>query len=141
MEEQEREGQRIDTWLWVARFVKTRALAVEAIKGGRVHVNGTRVKPSKEVRPGDRVEVLVGLDRHRVDVLGLARRRGPATEAQLLYHERPEDREERERRAEERRLAWPTSAEGGGRPTKRDRRRFDAVRGTSTGRGRSTGRR
>lgn len=120
------ERQRIDTWLWVARFVKTRALAVDAVKGGRVHVNGGRVKPSKEVRPGDRVEVVVGEDRHRVDVLGLARRRGPATEAQLLYDERAEDRAERERRAEQRRLAQPTGFQGAGRPTKRDRRRYEA---------------
>jgi ribosome-associated heat shock protein Hsp15 len=120
------ERQRIDTWLWVARFVKTRALAVDAVKGGRVHVNGTRVKPSKEVRPGDRVEVLVGEDRHRIDVVALARRRGPATEARLLYDEREEDRLEREQRAEERRLARPTGFEGAGRPTKRDRRRYEA---------------
>lgn len=123
------ERQRIDTWLWVARFVKTRALAVDAVKGGRVHVNGGRVKPSKEVRPGDRVEVVVGENRHRVDVVGLARRRGPAPEAQLLYAEREEDRAERELRAEQRRLAGPV---GGlpdgrkGRPTKRDRRRYEA---------------
>ena len=120
------ERQRIDTWLWVARFVKTRALAVDAVKGGRVHVNGGRVKPSKEVRPGDRVEVLVGDDRHRVDVLGLARRRGPAPEAQLLYAERDEDRAERLLRAEQRRLAEPTGFPGGGRPTTRDRRRYEA---------------
>jgi ribosome-associated heat shock protein Hsp15 len=120
------ERQRIDTWLWVARFVKTRALAVDAVKGGRVHVNGARVKPSKEVRPGDRVEVLVGEDRHRIDVVALARRRGPATEARLLYDEREEDRLEREQRAEERRLAMPTGFEGAGRPTKRDRRRYEA---------------
>lgn len=120
------ERQRIDTWLWVARFVKTRALAVDAVKGGRVHVNGARVKPSKEVRPGDRVEVLVGEDRHRIDVVALARRRGPATEARLLYDEREEDRLEREQRAEERRLAQPTGFEGAGRPTKRDRRRYEA---------------
>jgi ribosome-associated heat shock protein Hsp15 len=118
--------QRIDTWLWVARFVKTRALAVEAVKGGRVHVNGTRVKPSKEVRPGDRVEVLVGEDRHRIDVVAMARRRGPATEARLLYAEREEDRLEREQRAEQRRLAQPVGFEGAGRPTKRDRRRWEA---------------
>lgn len=130
------ERQRIDTWLWVARFVKTRALAVEAVKGGRVHVNGSRVKPSKEVRPGDRVEVLVGEDRHRVDVAGLARRRGPAPEAQLLYVEHEDDRLERERRAEERRLSRPafeSLPSRPGRPTKRDRRRWEAGPG---GRGR-----
>jgi ribosome-associated heat shock protein Hsp15 len=120
------ERQRIDTWLWVARFAKTRAIAVDAVKGGRVHVNGARVKPSKEVKPGDRVEVLVGEDRHRVDVVGLARRRGPAVEAQQLYEEHEEDRAERLLRAEQRRLAAPTGFPGGGRPTKRDRRRYEA---------------
>lgn len=125
----ELEAMRTDTWLWVARFVKTRALAVDAINGGRVQVNGVRVKPSKPVKVGDRVEITIGQDRHRVDVTGLARRRGSATDAALLYHERPEDKEERERLAEQRRLAFPGVPERGGRPTKRDRRRIDAARG------------
>jgi ribosome-associated heat shock protein Hsp15 len=133
------ERQRIDTWLWVARFVKTRALAVDAVKGGRVHVNGGRVKPSKEVRPGDRVEVLVGEDRHRVDVVGFMRRRGPATEAQELYLEHEEDRREREARAEQRRRSGPVglpSTQQRGRPTKRDRRRYESGPGA---RGRQRG--
>jgi ribosome-associated heat shock protein Hsp15 len=125
----ELEGQRADTWLWVARFVKTRALAVDAINGGRVQVNGVRVKPSKPVKVGDRVEITIGQDRHRVDVTGLARRRGSATDAALLYHERPEDRAERETLAEQRRLAYPSVRDMGGRPTKKDRRRIDAARG------------
>lgn len=123
------ERMRTDTWLWVARFVKTRALAVDAINGGRVQVNGQRVKPSKDIKPGDRVTITIGQDRHLVDVVGLARRRGSATDAALLYDERPEDRAERERLAEQRRLAFPTATDIGGRPTKRDRRRFDAARG------------
>ncbi len=118
---------RIDKWLWAARLAKTRALAAEAVKGGRVHVNGHAVKPSKEVRAGDRLEVTLGQGtRLAVVVRGLSERRGPASEAQLLYEETPESREARERVAAERRLAAEQVADrGGGRPTKRDRRRFD----------------
>ena len=118
---------RIDKWLWAARLAKTRALAADAVKGGRVHVNGHAVKPSKEVRAGDRLEVTLGQGtRLTVDVVGTSERRGPASEAQLLYEETPESREARERIAAERRLAAEQVADrGGGRPTKRDRRRFD----------------
>ena len=112
------------------RLDKIRALAVEAVKGGRVHVNGRAVKPSKEVRPGDRVEVAGGQG-HRltVDVKGTAERRGPASEAALLYEETPESRTERERVTAERRLAQPAGANLGARPTKRDRRRLEKVAG------------
>ena len=116
---------RIDKWLWAARLAKTRALAAEAVRGGRVHVNGQSAKPSKTVGPGDRVQAWVGHDRMTVIVRGVAERRGPASEAVLLYEETPESRESREQHAELRRLAAPTSTDWGGRPTKRDRRRFD----------------
>jgi ribosome-associated heat shock protein Hsp15 len=93
-----------------------------------VHVNGTAVKPSREVKPGDRVEVTLGQGvRKIVDVKGLAERRGPAKEAALLYEETPESREQRARAAAERRLAAPPSL--GSRPSKRDRRAFDKARG------------
>ena len=62
--------QRVDKWLWAARLVKTRALAVEAVNGGRVHVNGQRVKPSKDVRPGDELEITVGPVRRTVVIRG-----------------------------------------------------------------------
>jgi ribosome-associated heat shock protein Hsp15 len=122
------EPVRVDRWLWAARMVKTRALAVEAIKGGRVEVNGERAKPSKDVRPGDRVEFASGPLRRCVIVLGTAVRRGPASEAALLYEETEESRAERERILEERRLAGASGQRGGARPTKRDRRRIDAAR-------------
>jgi ribosome-associated heat shock protein Hsp15 len=121
------EPVRIDRWLWAARLVKTRALAAEAVKGGRVHVNGRASKPSKDVRPGDRVEVTIGQVRREVVVRGTAERRGPASEAVLLYEETAESVAERERRAADRRLAAP-AAERGPRPTKRDRRRLDRAR-------------
>jgi ribosome-associated heat shock protein Hsp15 len=119
---------RVDKWLWAARLVKTRALAAEAIRGGKVHVNGVAVKPSRELKPGDRIEISLGQGIKRtVDVRGLAERRGPAAEAALLYQETPESVERRERAAAERRLAAPPSL--GSRPSKRDRRAFDKARG------------
>jgi ribosome-associated heat shock protein Hsp15 len=121
---------RVDRWLWAARLLKTRALAAEAVKGGRVHVNGRAIKPSKDVRPGDELELTARDWSITVVVRGTAQRRGPAQEAQLLYEETPESREQRERRAEQRRLiAQPMPERGGGRPTKRDRRRLDRQRG------------
>lgn len=122
------EQVRIDRWLWAARFFKTRGAATDAVLGGRVHVNGARVKPSKEVRVGDGVEVTVGDVRREVVVRGVAERRGPATVAATLYEETPESIARREQRAAERRLARPLGADLGARPTKRDRRRLDALR-------------
>ena len=118
---------RIDKWLWASRLVKTRTVAADAVKGGRVAVNGQRTKPSRDVRPGDRVELTVGPVRRVVVVRSTAERRGPAAEAVRLYEETAESIAERERQAAERRLAWPTGGQDGGRPTKRDRRRFEAA--------------
>ena len=120
---------RRDRWLWAARFFKTRGLAVEAVTGGRVHLNGQRTKPSKDVRPGDELEVTFGQATVTAIVKATAERRGPTAEAKLLYEETPESLEAKERRAEQRRLAPPPVAPGGARPTKRDRRRLDARRG------------
>ena len=121
---------RVDKWLWAARLHKTRSLAADAVKGGRVQVNGQRVKPSREVGPGDELEVTIGQVRRTVVVRGVAERRGPAKEAALLYEETPESIAARELLAEQRRLASPPpGADLGARPTKRDRRRLDATRG------------
>ncbi len=115
---------RIDKWLWTARLFKTRALAAQAVKGGRVHANGLAVKPSREVRLGDELEVTVGHVRRTVIVRGMVEHRVPAPEASRLYDETEASVAERERQAELRRLGGPVDL--GGRPTKRDRRRFDA---------------
>jgi ribosome-associated heat shock protein Hsp15 len=115
---------RVDKWLWTARLSKTRSQATEAVKGGRVHVNGIAVKPSREVAEGDRLELTVGTIRRTVIVRGAAERRVSAPEAAKLYEETPESVTERERQSELRRLGGPVDL--GGRPTKRDRRRFDA---------------
>lgn len=122
------ERVRIDKWLWAARFAKTRSLATELVLAGHVKVGGERVKPAREVVPGDTVEIRTGPVRRVVVVTGLADRRGPAKVAATLYAETPESREERERLALERRLARPIGADLGARPTKMERRRLDALR-------------
>ena len=119
---------RIDKWLWAARLLKTRALAAEAVKAGRVKVNGVDAKPSKEVGAGDRVELRTGAVRRDVLVQGIAARRGPASEAGQLYEETEASREARDRHSLERRLARRAGGEGG-RPTTRDRRRIERVKG------------
>ena len=124
------EPVRVDKWLWAARLFKTRGLATEAVSGGRVQINGQRVKPSKDVRPGDEIEVTFAQGRRLVAVIaGTAERRGPAPVAQALYDETPESVAAREAHTVERRLARPPlPVRGEGRPTKRDRRRLDAMR-------------
>ena len=123
------ETMRVDRWLWVARLVKTRALGAEAVKAGRVKINDQPVKPSKDVRPGDRLELRNGELRISVVVRGIAKMRGSARVASVLYDETEESRELRERLSAERRLAAQQQLPGGGaRPTKRDRRRFEAAR-------------
>jgi ribosome-associated heat shock protein Hsp15 len=119
---------RLDRWLWAARFFKTRALATDAVLGGHVHLNGARVKPAKDVRAGDRLEIRIGTDTWTVDVLALADRRGPASVAATLYDETEESREARARHRLERRAASPLGADLGRRPTKQDRRRLEALR-------------
>jgi ribosome-associated heat shock protein Hsp15 len=121
-------GVRVDKWLWAARFFKTRGAATQAVLGGHVQVNGLRVKPAREVAPGDRLEITRGDQRWTVVVLGVADRRGPASIAATLYEETPASAAERERRRDERRLARPLGADLAARPTKRDRRRLDALR-------------
>jgi ribosome-associated heat shock protein Hsp15 len=83
---------RVDKWLWAARLYKTRNQATEAVVGGRVHVNGERVKPSKAVHTGDTLEVTIGMVRRTLSVTGLAERRGPASVAATMYEETPESR-------------------------------------------------
>jgi ribosome-associated heat shock protein Hsp15 len=121
---------RVDKWLWSARLFKTRGLATEAVAGGRVQVNGQRVKPSRDVRPGDEIEVTFAQGRRLTAVIaGTAERRGPASVAQRLYDETPESAAAREAHAAERRMAVPPApVRGEGRPTKRDRRRLEAMR-------------
>lgn len=119
---------RIDRWLWHARFFRSRALACEAVAGGRVHVNGERVKPSRALRCGDMLSVVRGELEVECRVLALPVRRGPAAEASRAYQETPESRDRRARAAEARRFA-ATAPRPEGRPDKHERRALRRVRG------------
>ena len=122
------ERVRIDKWLWAARFFKTRSAATEAVAGGHVKVNGARAKPSRDVAVGERVEIRRDQQRWTVDVRALADRRGTAAAARELYEETPESAAAREERRLEAKASRPLGADLGARPTKRDRRRLDALR-------------
>ena len=116
---------RLDKWLWAARFYKTRALATDEIDKGRVRVNEQIVKPARDLKPGDLVELRQGVVLRTVLVRGLSAVRGPAPVAQQLYEETPASIAAREAAAERRRLApEPANAIEQGRPTKRDRRQL-----------------
>jgi len=119
------ESVRVDKWLWAARFFKSRPIAVTAIESGKVTVNGDRVKPSRDVRPGDAVRVRLGPYEHTVVVRAVSERRGPATQAALLYEETAESRAAREKLHWQLKHAAPVIVPGDGRPTKRDRRQLD----------------
>lgn len=119
---------RLDKWLWAARFYKTRALAVEAIDGGKVEVNDDKVKRSRAVRVGDRIRLRLGPYEWRLMVRGLSDRRGPASEAQQLYEEDAEGKRLRERHAEQLKLAHQAFEPEKGRPTKKDRRDLERFR-------------
>ncbi len=113
---------RIDKWLWAARFFKTRSLASTAVSGGKVHVNGSRVKPSRPVSLGDELRIQKGPFEFVIEIIAISARRGPASEAMLLYEESQESKAARERTREERRLAAADHFGPVGRPSKRDRR-------------------
>ena len=124
-------SQRIDKWLWAARFFKTRSLSQEAIELGRVKVNGERVKPSKELKLSDRLEIHRGEEIFEVLVAGFNLQRGPANVAQLMYMETQAGRARREHLAQMRQLAKEPALDRAikGRPTKRDGRELRKFRG------------
>lgn len=123
------ERQRIDKWLWAARFFKTRALAVQAIERGRVQVAGANVKPARELKAGELVRVRQGEIEREVQVRALSPMRGPAPVAQQLYKETAASAAAREQAATDRRLApEPAHSIAQGRPTKRERRALDEQR-------------
>jgi ribosome-associated heat shock protein Hsp15 len=115
-------GVRLDKWLWAARFYKTRALAAEAVGGGKVEVNGRAVKRSRVLEVGDRVRIRQPPFEHQIVVRLLSERRGPAAEAATLYEETPASREARERLAAQIRAERQVYTPAKGRPTKKDRR-------------------
>lgn len=118
------QGVRFDKWLWAARFYKTRSLAQAAIEAGQARIGGQRVKPAREVRVGDRVELTLPGRRIEIDVLGLSSQRGPAPVAQTLYQETADSLARNAAEAEARRLL-ALDRPGGPRPTKRDRRQIE----------------
>lgn len=118
------DSQRLDTWLWAARFFKTRTLAQTAIEGGKVHVNGHAAKPARLVRPGDQLDLTLGEARWHIVIEALNAQRRPAPEARTLYRETPESAARREAEQEARRLAPSPGSDARGRPTKRDRRQI-----------------
>ena len=120
---------RLDRWLWAARFFKTRALAAAAIGGGKVAVNGERTKRAKPLAVGDRVTIRRGPLEYVVVVRALSEHRGPPPAAAALYDEDAEGKRRRERLAEQLRVAPSLRYEGKGRPTKKDRRDIERLRG------------
>lgn len=120
---EDRAKMRLDKWLWAARFYKTRALAAEAVDGGKVHVNGQRSKPGKDVRVGTRLQISKDGLEWDVEVAVLPKQRRPAAEARTFYHEDEIARERREAAAAAIRAArLATPLQTASKPSKRDRR-------------------
>ncbi len=115
-------SQRLDKWLWAARFYKTRSLAVEAINGGKVHVNNSRVKPGRTIKPDDILSISKPPYEHIITVLGFSKQRRPAPEAQQLYIESDVSIEKREKLHQEMKNQPLGFRHDKGRPNKRDRR-------------------
>ncbi len=122
--DEEGAAHRLDKWLWQARFYKTRGLATAAIQGGKVHLNGERVKPAHRVRLGDLLSLSLDGVVAEFEVLGLPARRGPAAEARAHYAETPASATRRAALREQQRLADLTRPRPDTRPDKRDRRRL-----------------
>jgi len=120
---------RMDKWLWAARFFKTRALSAKACELSRIHLNGQLVKPSREVKVGDRLSVKNESGDFEVEVLALSELRGPAVVARTLYSETEASRQLREKLAAERKVTPHFEGFREGKPSKRDRRQLDRLRG------------
>jgi len=116
-------GVRADKWLWAARFYKTRSLAMAAINGGKVHLNGARIKPARKLDIGDRLSIRKGPDSFTITVAGLYLQRGPAEVARALYCETQESRQQRQQLREQQQ--WQGKPAGSQRrPDKRERRQL-----------------
>ena len=126
-------GVRIDKWLWAARFFKTRSLAARACELGRIASNGQPAKPAREVRAGDMLQIKNPSGDFQVQVLGLTQMRGPAAVAQTLYRETDASREARQKSMAERQAMPRLETSRPGRPSKRDRRKIDRLRGRARG--------
>ena len=122
------EGARIDSWLWAARFFKTRSLAKQAIEGGKVQVDGAKAKPSKAVQPGDVLDIRKGDQRWTVVVEAVASKRGPASVAASLYRETEESVAARQQSAEQKRLDRMAAPVPDHKPSKKERRDLQRFR-------------
>ena len=120
---------RLDKWLWAARFFKTRALAAEAVQGGKVQVNGDRPKRARPLQVGDEIRVRLGPSEHTLTVRALSGRRGPAAEAAGLYEETAASRTAREALAVQLKSLHAVFGPDRGRPTKKDRREIERLKG------------
>jgi ribosome-associated heat shock protein Hsp15 len=123
------ERTRVDKWLWAARFYKTRSLAAEAIEGGKVQVNGDRVKRSKPLQINDEIRIRQGPYEYRLVVRALSDRRGPASQAATLYEEADDSRAARETLALQLKSLHSAFVPERGRPTKKDRREINRLKG------------
>jgi len=121
---------RLDKWLWAARWFKTRSVATDAIEGGKVHVNGVRVKRSKLIHLGDKLRITKPPYEFAIEVTGLSEHRRSASLAQALYQEGQESIAKREELREQIRHQPVIAYDGKGRPTKKDRRRIDRLKGS-----------
>ncbi len=119
---------RVDKWLWAARFFKTRSIAKTAIEGGKVHLDGQRVKVSREICVGEILVIKQGWDEQEVVVLGLSAQRGPAPIAQELYEETSASIEKREREAQARKAAGGAVARPTQKPGKHQRKALERLR-------------
>jgi ribosome-associated heat shock protein Hsp15 len=119
---------RLDKWLWYTRFFKSRSLATDAVTGGKVKVNGERVKPAHSVRVGDRLTLTIGQQSLEVDVVGIPARRGPANEAQACYTQTPGSLQRNAVLKDQHRLAALSRPRPDTRPDKRERRQLDKLR-------------
>ncbi len=123
---------RLDKWLWASRFFKTRGLAQAAITGGKVKLNGERVKPAKEVATGDGLTIRIGEFEWAIAVRGLSSKRGPAEAARKLYEEDEASRARRVAQVADRRAHASLPGERKGRPTKRERRELERWRSSTS---------
>jgi len=126
---EELQSLRLDKWLWASRFFKTRKLATDAINGGKVHLNGVRVKPSRAVKIADTLDITREGYRYHIEVLGLNDKRRPAKEAQLLYTESEDSIRKREQERELRKLNNASVHQSDRKPNKKERRQIDKWRG------------
>jgi ribosome-associated heat shock protein Hsp15 len=120
---------RLDKWLWAARFFKSRKLATEAISGGKIHLNKTRVKPSRNIKIGDQLDISRDNYKYHIEVVGLNDKRRPAKEAQLLYQESEQSIRSREQEREIRKLSSASGHQSDSRPNKKERRQINKWRG------------